>query len=346
MTKKAISSSKASVALPEGYAKFLASIKRDVANARIKAALSVNSELVRLYWSIGKQIVERQEKETWGAKVIEKLSIDLTSAFQGMKGFSTGNIKRMRQFAALYPDIQIGSQLVIQLPWGHIVVLMALKDSSQRDWYASKTLENGWSRNLLVIHIERELYEAQGKATTNFELTMPKPQSDLSRELFKNPYNLEFLDISAEAEERDIERGLVAKIRDFLLELGSGFAFLGNQYHLEVGGDDFYIDLLFYHTKLHCYIVIELKNGPFKPEYAGKLNFYLTAVDMNLRGPTDEKTIGLILCKERNHVVAEYALSDMTKSMGVATFKLPKKLKDTLPSIEELEAKLSENDSK
>lgn len=346
MTKKAISRSTVSVALPEGYAKFLASIKRDVANARIKAALSVNSELVRLYWSIGKQIVEMQEKEGWGTKVIERLSSDLSTAFHGMKGFSAENLKKMRRFAGLYPNLSIGSQAVTQLPWGHVIALMPLKNSPQRDWYAAKTLENGWSRNVLAIHIERELYEAQGKATTNFELTMPKPQSDLSRELFKNPYNLEFLDISAEAEERDIERGLVAKIRDFLLELGSGFAFLGNQYHLEVGGDDFYIDLLFYHTKLRCYIVIELKNGPFKPEYAGKLNFYLTAVDRTLRGPTDEKTIGLILCKERNHVVAEYSLSDMTKSMGVATFKLPKKLKDTLPSIEELEAKLSENDNK
>ena len=258
---KSISKVKSAKTLPDGYAKFLSTLKHQILNARIKAALAVNQELVLLYWKIGQQILERQKKEGWGSKIVDRLSADLRHMFPEIKGFSPLNLKRMRRFAEEFPDIEKVSQLVTQIPWGHIIVLMhGVKGAAAREWYIHKTLENGWSRNVLEIHIERELYEAKGKATTNFEFTIPKAQSDLTKELFKNPYNFEFLDIRDEAKELDIERGLVAKIRDFLLELGSGFAFMGNQYRVEIGEDEFLIDMLFYHVKLRRYLVIELKS--------------------------------------------------------------------------------------
>lgn len=327
--------------LPKDYGKFLENLKSEISNARIKAALSVNQELVLLYWKIGQKILNRQSQEGWGAKVVDRLSADLTRAFPEMTGFSPLNLKRMRRFAEEFQDPQIVSQAVTQIPWGHIIVLMhALKSQEEREWYARKTIENGWSRNVLEIQIEQELYERQGKATTNFKNTLPPEQSDLSRELFKSPYNFEFLGVQEEAQEREIEAAMINNIKEVLLEFGYGFAFLGSQYPIQVDGMDFYIDLLFYHVKSHRYVVIELKSGPFKPEYAGKLNFYLSAVDDLLRSAGDEPTIGLILCKTKSHIVAEYALRDTQKPMGVSTFKLPKSLQNTLPSVKELEEQL------
>lgn len=340
MTKLAIN-------VPKDYARFIDVLKKEISTARTKAMLSVNSELVSLYWKIGTQILKRQKQDGWGTKVVEKVAQDLRHEFPGMTGFSAPNLHKMLKFAKEYPftEPEFLSQAVIKLPWGHIIELLySVKEYSEREWYLYKAIENGWSRNVLVHQIESGLYERKGQAITNFKNTLPAAQSDLTQQLFHDPYNLEFLDIREKLKERQLEEALVNKIRDFLLELGAGFAFVGNQYKLNVAGDDFYIDLLLYHIKLHRYIVIELKNGPFKPEYAGKLNFYLSAVDGILRGPGDEPSIGLILCKSKNKVVAEYSLQDSPKPMGVSTYHLPKKLKEILPSIEQLKDELKHID--
>ncbi|AFZ02278.1 PDDEXK nuclease domain-containing protein [Calothrix sp. PCC 6303] len=333
------------LSLMDSYDEFLRELKERIRSAQIKAALSVNRELVLLYWQIGREIIIRQQQQGWGAKVIERLAQDLKAAFPDMKGFSARNLKYMRAFTEAYPDEQIVQQVVALIPWGHNVrILDAVKDFSVRLWYVQKTIENGWSRNILVHQMESGLYHRQGKATTNFENTLPKPQSELAQQLLKDPYNFDFLSLGKEAQERDLEKALIEHIRDFLLELGVGFAFVGSQYHLEVGNQDFYIDLLFYHLHLRCYVVIDLKIEDFKPEFSGKMSFYVSAVDDLLRHPDDKPTIGMILCKTKNQTIVEYALREMNKPIGVSTYQLrdilPEQLQGSLPTIKQLEAEL------
>ena len=330
---------------PEGYVDWLAELKTRIHTAQQRAALVVNCELVLLYWQIGQDILARQAAQGWGAKVIERLSQDLRSAFPEMKGFSRANLMYMRAFAAAWPDEQIVQQAVGQLPWGHNLVLLSqLKDPAQRLAYAESAIQHGWSRNVLNIHIETRLLERSGTAVTNFSATLPAPQSDLARESLKDPYRFDFLGLSREAGERAIENALVKHVTEFLLELGAGFAFVGRQVLLDVGGDEFFIDLLFYHLKLRCYVVIELKGGKFKPEHLGQLGFYLTAVDEQVKHPQDNPTIGLLLCKSKNKVVAEYALRQNNQPLGVAEYKLieslPPELATDLPSIEQIEQEL------
>jgi predicted nuclease of restriction endonuclease-like (RecB) superfamily len=330
------------------YNKFLSDLKERVASSRYKAALSVNRELILLYHHICTHILEAQERQGWGTKIIEQLSKDLRLEFPEMKGFSVRNLKYMRKFADEYPDPQFVQQVVAQLPWGHIVTIMySISDENERHFYIQETLQNGWSRNILSMQIETNLFKRQGRAVTNFLDNLPSPQSDLAQNTLKNPYLFDFLSLGKNAHEREIEKGLVAHIEKFLLELGEGFAFLGREYHLKIEDQDFYIDLLFYHIRLRCFMVIELKSGKFKPEYAGKMNFYLSAVDDLLRSPGDHPLIGLILCRSKVGVVAEYALRDMTKPIGLAEYRLqdalPENLQTALPTIEELEAELAKD---
>lgn len=330
----------------EGYDAFLRDLKERIRTAQVRAALAVNRELALLYWQIGRDILTRQQQQGWGVKVIDRLSADLRQEFPEMQGFSSRNLRYMRAFAEAYPREEFVQQLVAQIPWGHNVrILDYVKDPPEREWYIRATIQNGWSRNILVYQIESGLYRRQGKAVTNFERTLPAPQSELAQQLPKDPYNFDFLTLGQDAEERDLEQGLLLHLRRFLLELGAGFAFLGSQYHLEVGGEDFFIDLLFYHVRLRCYVVIDLKMGKFQPEYAGKMNFYLAVVDDLLRHPDDAPSVGIILCKTKNQVVAEYALREMGKPMGVSTLELmnalPERLQGSLPTVEELEAELS-----
>lgn len=336
---------------PDGYADWLADLKRRIHAAQQRAALAVNHELLLLYWNIGRDILARQADQGWGAKVIERLAHDLRTAFPEMKGFSRANLMYMRAFAAAWPDAEIVQQAVGRLPWGHnLVLLTRLKDPQQRLAYAESAIAHGWSRNVLNIHIETRLLEREGKAVTNFEASLPKPQSDLARESLKDPYRLDFLGLGREAGEREIENALVKHVTEFLLELGAGFAFVGRQVLLDVGGDEFFIDLLFYHLKLRCYVVIELKGGKFKPEHLGQLSFYLTAVDAQVKHPQDAPTIGLLLCKSKNKVVAEYALRDNTRPIGVAEYQLveslPAELQTSLPSIEQIERELANSGGK
>jgi predicted nuclease of restriction endonuclease-like (RecB) superfamily len=328
----------------------LATLKERIGSAQLRAAVAVTHELVLLYWQIGRDILGRQEHEGWGTKVIDRLAGDLRRAYPDMTGLSPRNLKYMRAFAEAWPEKSIVQQLVAQIPWGHNVRLLDyVKNRREREWYIHKTIENGWSRNVLVHWIESDLYERQGKARTNFERTLPPPQSDLARETLKDPYNFEFLTLAGDAEERALQKGLLSHIQQFLIELGAGFAFVGQQYPLEIGGEDFFIDLLFYHLKLRCYVVIELKTSAFKPEYAGKMNFYLSAVDDLLRHPDDKPSIGIILCKAKNRVVAEYALRDLAKPVGVSNYitrlveSLPASLRGSLPSPKELEAELKKD---
>ena len=335
---------------PSGYADWLADLKTRIHTAQQRAALAVNRELVLLYWQIGQDILARQAAQGWGAKVIERLSQDLRSAFPEMKGFSRANLMYMRAFAAAWPDEKIVQQAVGQLPWGHNLVLLSqLKDPAHRLAYAESAIQHGWSRNVLNIHIETRLLERSGKVVSNFSTTLPAPQSDLARESLKDPYRFDFLGLSREAGERAIENALVKHVTEFLLELGAGFAFVGRQVLLDVGGDEFFIDLLFYHLKLRCYVVIELKGGKFKPERLGQLSFYLTAVDEQIKHRQDNPTIGLLLCKSKNKVVAEYALRQNTQPLGVAEYKLieslPPELATDLPSIEQIEQELMGNDA-
>jgi predicted nuclease of restriction endonuclease-like (RecB) superfamily len=332
---------------PPGYAEWLTDLKTRIHAAQQRAVLAVNRELLLLYWELGRDILARQAQEGWGAGIIDQVSFDLRSAFPDMKGFSRSNLKYMRAFAEAWPDKAIGQQPVGQLPWGHnLVLLTKLKTAEARLAYAQRAIDHGWSRNVLALHIEQRTLEREGKALTNFEQHLPPPQSDLARESLKDPYRFDFLSMAADANEREIESALVQHMTRFLLELGAGFAFVGRQVHLEVGGEDFYIDLLFYHLKLHAYVVIELKAGDFKPEHTGKLGFYLTAVDAQMKAPEDGPTIGLLLCKSKNRVIAEYALRDMNKPIGVAEYQLvealPKELETNLPSIEQIERELGE----
>ena len=333
---------------PEDYAGWLAELKTRIYTAQQRAALAINRELVLLYWQIGRDILARQVKQGWGTKVIERLSQDLRSAFPEMKGFSPRNLKYMRAFAQAWPEPKFVQEVLAQLPWYHQLALLdKLPGPQTRKWYAAQAIEHNWSRNVLVMQIEARLLERQGKAVTNFEQRLPKPQSDLARESIKDPYRFDFLGLTDEAQEREIESALVRHVTRFLLELGAGFAFVGRQVLLDVGGEEFFIDLLFYHLKLRCYVVIELKAGKFKPEHLGQLGFYLTAVDRQVKAEQDNPTIGLLLCKSKNKVVAEYALGDKGHPMGIAEYKLmdslPEPLQTSLPTIEEIEKELEKN---
>lgn len=325
-------------------------LKERIRSAQVRAALSVNQELLVLYSNLGRDILDRQQHAGWGAKVIDHLSSDLRKEFPGIKGFSSRNLKYMRSLAQAWTHEQIVQAPLAQITWyHHLTLLEKLKTPGQRLWYAQQTTEHGWSRNILVHQIESGLYDRQGKAITNFEQTLPAPQSDLAQQIIKDPYNLEFLTLSPDAKERDLHQGLLKHLREFLIELGVGFAFVGSNYPLDVGDDDFYMDLLFYHLKLRAYVVIELKTVKFQPEFAGKMNFYLSAVDDLLRRPDDQPSIGIILCKSKNGVVVEYALRDMKKPIGVSehqlTEALPKPLQGQLPTVEQLEAELRSADS-
>jgi predicted nuclease of restriction endonuclease-like (RecB) superfamily len=330
---------------PRGYADWLAELKGRIHNAQQRATLAVNRELVLLYWQIGRDILTRQAEQGWGTKVIDRLAHDLRATFPEMKGFSPRNLKYMRAFAEAWPDESFVQEVLARLPWYHQLALLdKLPSPETRRWYTAKAIEHHWSRNVLVMQIETRLLERSGKAATNFDTRLPKPQSDLARESIKDPYRFDFLGLTDEAQEREIENALVKHVTEFLLELGAGFAFVGRQVLLDVGGDEFFIDLLFYHLKLRCYVVIELKGGKFKPEHLGQLSFYLTAVDAQVKHPQDAPTIGLLLCKSKNKVVAEYALRDNTQPIGVAEYQLveslPPELRTSLPSIEQIEREL------
>ena len=344
-TKSQYLVSKDPLSLSENYSEFLQSLKERIRTAQVKAALAVNRELVLLYWQIGKDILERQKHEGWGAKVITKLSKDLKAEFPDMKGFSTRNLKYMRSFAEAYPDQQIVQQAAAQMPWFHNCVLMdKVKDNAQRLWYIQQTIENGWSRAVLEYQIESKLYQRQGKAITNFEQALPQPQSDLAQQLLKSPYNFDFLSLGKEAVERDLENALIAHMRDFLLELGVGFSFVGSQYPLEIGDQEFRIDLLFYHLKLRCFVVIDLKMGKFEPAFSGQINFYVNAVDDLLRHPDDQPTIGMVLCKSKENTVVEYSLRGINTPIGVSTHtleQLPEPLQESLPTVERLQQELN-----
>lgn len=333
--------------LPVGYTELLFDLKSRVRAAQVRASLSVNRELVVLYWQMGRSILQRQGEEGWGAKVIDRLSRDLRREFPEMRGFSPRNLKYMRAFSEAWDDDVFVQQVAAQIPWFHnCVILDKLRDRSEREWYICETVENGWSRNVLVHQIESDLFRRQGKAVTNLRWTLPPPQSDLAAEILKDPYNFDFLSLGERASELDLHRSLLAHLRDFLIELGVGFAFVGSEHPLEVGGQDFRIDLLFYHLRLRCYLVVELKIGDFAPEHVGKLNFYLSAVDDLIRDSDhDGPTIGILLCKTKNRVIAEYALRDLNKPVGISSYRLKKALagemKRNLPTIEELEAELS-----
>lgn len=340
--------SPANALLPTGYAELLDDLKGRVRSAQLRAAVSVNAELIRLYWDIGRAIVGRQQRDDWGNAVVDRLATDLQTAFPGRHGFSPRNVWRMRAFYLAYAPVPavepsrepvepVLPQAVAEIPWGHNALLVEqVKDAAARLWYARATKEFGWSRAVLEHQIETDAYRRKGKAVTNFERALPAPQSDLAQETLKDPYSFEFLTLAEDHAEADLQRGLVAHIRQFLLELGAGFAFVGEQVHLEVGGEDFYLDLVFYHLKLRAFVVFDLKAKRFTPEAAGKMNFYLSAVDDLMRHPDDRPSIGVILCKAKNKVVAEYALRDIEKPLAITTYvtrlveSLPESLKQEL----------------
>ena len=369
------------------YTDLLNTVKTRIRQAQTRASLSANAEMILMYWDIGRMIHERQQKKGWGAGIIPRLAKDIRNDMPEVKGFSERNIGYMIRFAREYGSLpilqqtvaklvlapqegkavatiakrekvpqpvakidseEILQQLVARIPWGHNILLMEkVKDLPTRLWYMQKTIEQGWGRNVLHLMIENGAHERQGKAVTNFPRTLPRPQSDLAQETLKDPYVFDFLSLRDEYNERILEQGLIEHVQKFLLELGAGFAFVGRQVHFEVGGEDFYVDLLFYHLRLRCFVVIDLKVKEFIPEFAGKMNFYLSAVDELLRHPEDKPSIGLILCKSKNKLVAEYALRDIRKPVGISgyvtklTESLPKKLKGLLPSPEEIEAELN-----
>jgi predicted nuclease of restriction endonuclease-like (RecB) superfamily len=359
-----------------GYAELLRSLKERIRAAQIRASLSVNREMLAVYWDIGRIIEQRQKSEGWGSAVIPRLSRDICNELPEVKGFSERNLKRMIRFYREYPHLlrkapQAAVQLqdekvpqpvaqiqanekeaasefreaVFGLPWGHNILLMEkVKDISIRFLYMRHTISNGWSRNVLCLMIESNAHKRQGKAVTNFDKLLPSPQSDLALQTLKDPYIFDFLTLDNPFREKELETGLIMHLEKFLLELGSGFAFVGRQHHLDIGEEDFYIDLLFYHLKLRCFVVIELKRGTFKPGYAGQMNFYLNVVDDKLKHETDNPTIGLILCQDKNTTVAEYALRGFSKPIGISEYELtralPEELKSALPTIEEIEAEL------
>mgnify|MGYP002672071601 FL=1 len=333
--------------MSDNYLQFIEEIKNEIRRQRVSVVLNANSSMICLYWNIGKAILEKQENEGWGAKIIDRMAKDLKDAFPDMSGFSPRNIKYMRKFAECWPDFEIVQRVVAQLPWRtNIKLLDKLNNVESRIWYAYKTLENGWSSTILELQIQSCLMERSGKSVNNFEVALPPMDSDMANQIFKDPYLFDFLGTDVPRREVEIERKLTEHIQKFLLELGQGFAFVGRQVHLEVGGQDFYIDLLFYHLKLRCYVVIELKACDFEPGFISQLNMYQNAVNDILRHPDDKPTIGLLLVKGKNETVVEYSLSGYQNPIGVAEWKsqieksLPAELRSSLPSIEEIEKEL------
>lgn len=347
---KQLKAKEASLHLDPHYKEFLATVKTRLKTAQVRAALAVNNEQLRFYWQLGRDIIEKQQAHAWGDRFLEQFSHDLRQAFPEMRGFSITTLKRMRLFAREYSDFEIGAQAVHQLPWGHIVLLLHKIDSkSQRDWYAIQTVQNGWSRDTLAMQIMSGLYERQGindTKLTNFHECLPARQSELANQILKDPYHFDFLTLHDQAHERAIEDALVAHVRNFLLELGQGFAFVGSQVPLTFDDQEYFIDLLFYHLNLRSFVVIELKAGKFKPEHTGQLGFYLAVVDDKMKKEYDNPTIGILLCKSKNKVVAEYALRNIKAPIGVSEYTfskaLPKELKTSLPSVDEIEAELNE----
>jgi len=340
------------------YNRLLTDIKQRIRQAQNKAILSANSEMISMYWDIGKMLVEKQQLEGWGAAVIPKLSTDIHNELPEIKGFSERNIGRMIAFYREYPDSRTilpqpvaklpGQTMLAGIPWGHHCLLIEkVKDLPVRFWYMEQTAINGWSRDTLAAMIKNDQYSRQGTLVSNFHKTLDRPQSEMVRQALKDPYIFDFLTLSEPFAERELETELIKHLEKFLIELGAGFAFVGRQYRLEISGKDFYIDLLFYHLRLRCFIVIELKKGEFKPEYAGKMNFYCSAVDDAIKHATDQQTIGLILCESKDSVFAEYALRDIHKPIGVSEYELtrslPENLKGSLPTIEEIEKEMIRN---
>ena len=334
--------------LPESYAATLQEIKTHLRSARVRAVLAANPIVLEAYWHTGKIVLQRQQEAAWGAKVIDRLAADLQAEFLDMCGLTRRNLFSMRAFAEAFPVSPIVKQPVSQLPWGHIIRLIQMvKDPAARDFYIQQTLTHGWSRSILELQIEGQLHLRAGKAQNNFALTMPPAESDLATQLFKDPYLFDFLGTADPRREAEVEQALVAHIQQFLLELGAGFAFVGRRVHLEVGDDDFYLDLLFYHLKLRRYVVLELKARAFVPGDVGQINLYRAAVDDLLRHPDDQPTIGLLLCKGKNKLVVEYALSGLEQSIAVADWKaqltetLPPEFQGSRPTIAEIEAELA-----
>ncbi len=328
---------------PENYQRTLDALVERVQAARVRALRRVNQELVLLYWDIGQEILVRQEQAGWGSKVVDRLARDLRSLFPDM-GMSSRNLKYMRAFAKAWPDLEIVQGRLAQMSWWHqIALLEKLDDPERRLWYADRAGEHGWTRDVLVHQIEGALHLREGKGLTNFDRTLPSPQSEMAQQLSRNPYIFGFLGLDEQATEREVERGLMAHVERFLLEMGEGFAVVGRQRHLEVGGQDFFIDLLLYQLTLRCYVVVELKVGEFKPEYSGKMNFYLAAVDDLIKRSSDQPTIGLVLCKGANETVVEYALRDINTPIQVSEYRtrpLPEPLREELPAAAEIEALL------
>jgi predicted nuclease of restriction endonuclease-like (RecB) superfamily len=330
------------------YYQWLIDLKTRFRQVQLKAAVAVNTELLRFYWELGADILARQASQAWGSGFLEKLSQDLMQEFPEMKGFSVRNLKYIRQWHRFWVESAIGQQAVAQLtaiPWGHnLAILSKCQSHAQALYYVQQTQAHGWSRVVLTHQIESGLWQREGQALTNFSQTLPPPQSELARQVLKDPYVFDFLSLTPEHTERELEKALIDHITHFLLELGAGFAYMGRQVPVQVGEREFFLDLLFYHARLHCYVVVELKTVDFEPEFAGKLNFYLKAVDEQLRGERDAPTIGLLLCKSKDKLVAEYAVSDMSKPLGLATYELshtlPANLQGQLPSIEALEKEL------
>ena len=362
------------------YNQWLKTIKENVRHTQLKASIAVNSELINFYWELGKSIIDKQNEYNWGTGVIDQLAIDLKKEFPDVEGFSRSNLYYVKQFYLFYSQSSIVQQLVGQLPetfvnkgskkntilkqpikqvqktsfvqqavgqipWGHhILIITKIKEYQQALFYLNETIKNNWSRNVLALQIETKLHKRQGKSINNFKITLPKAQSDLAIQTLKDPYVFDIMNISKHATEREIEQQLTQQLAKFLLELGQGFAFIGNQYSIKVGKKDYRLDLLFYHTQLRCYVVIELKAGAFEPEHAGKLNFYLSAVDSQLKHPNDNPSIGILLCQTKEHIDVEYSLRDTRKPIGVSDFKfldkLPKKLENNLPSVALLESEL------
>lgn len=336
---------------PPDYAAWLAALKARIHQERLRVVLTSNAAMVLLYWDIGRSILDKQSAQGWGSRVIDRLATDLREAFPEMKGFSPRNLKYMRAFAGAWPDRQIVQAPLAQLTWyHHIALLEKLNNPEIRLWYAARTLEHGWSRNILALQIETQAHQRSGKAQTNFPATLPPSDSDMAEQVFKDPYLFDFLGTDVPRREAELEQGLIAHIQKFLLELGQGFAFVGRQVHLEIGEDDFYLDLLFYHLKLRRYVVIELKARKFQPGDGTQLGMYMTAVDRLLCHPDDKPTLGLLLVKEKNRVLVEYALNGSTKPIGVAewdtqlTQALPEELQSSLPTIEQIEAELSRDE--
>ncbi len=335
--------------MSDSYMQFIEKIKEQIRTQRISVVMKANSSMICLYWTIGKAILEKQEEEGWGAKVIDRMAKDLKEAFPDMSGFSPRNIKYMRKFALCWPDYEIVQRVVAQIPWRtNITLLDKLKEQEERIWYADKTIENGWSKTILELQIQSRLMERTGKTVNNFPAALPPKDSDMANQIFKDPYLFDFLGTDMPRREVEIERKLTEHIQKFLLELGQGFAFVGRQVHLEVGGQDFYIDLLFYHLKLRCYVVIELKACDFEPGFVSQLNMYQNVVNDILKHPDDKPTIGLLLVKGKNETVVEYSLAGYQNPIGVADWKnqiaraLPEELKSSLPTVEEIEKELEQ----